>query len=75
MRQPTVGEGLEANQHSIMALPGVVGVGQGERDGSPCIQVLVAESTPELLGGIPPEIEGYPVAVVESGEFRALNPG
>ena len=55
----------------FMRLPGVVGVGQGECDGSPCIQVLVAESTPELLKRIPPDIEGYPVAVVETGEFRA----
>ena len=57
---------------SLMVLPGVVGVGQGECKGSPCIQVLVAESTPELLKRIPPEIEGYPVAVLETGEFRAL---
>ena len=56
----------------LMALRGAVGVGQGECAGSPCIQVLVAESTPELLERIPPEIEGYPVAVVETGEFRAL---
>ena len=72
MPQPTISEVLEASQDSIMALPGVVGVGQGECDGSPCIQVLVAESTPELLKRIPPEIEGYPVAVLETGEFRAL---
>ena len=58
---------------NLMALPGVVGVGQGECDGSACIQVLVAESTPELLKRIPPEIEGYPVAVAETGEFRALD--
>ena len=64
---------LEQAAERFMALPGVAGVGQGECDGEPCIQVLVAESTPELLKRIPPEIEGYPVAMAETGEFRALD--
>ena len=73
MREKAIETVLAEAADSLMALPGVVGVGQGECDGSACIQVLVAESTPELLKRIPPEIEGYPVAVAETGEFRALD--
>ena len=57
-----------------MALPGVVGAGQGLCAGAPCIKVFVAKKTPELVRQIPPAIEGYAVAVEETGEFQALDP-
>ena len=37
----------------------------------PCIKVLVVEKTSELLAQIPPEVEGYTVEVLESGEIKA----
>ncbi|NQU97375.1 MAG: hypothetical protein HQ548_07010 [Chloroflexi bacterium] len=57
---------------SLMALPGVVGVGQGECDGSPCIRVFVADEMSDVDEHIPREIGGFPVEVVETGPFRAL---
>ncbi len=65
---------LREHTDSLMALPGVVGTAQGQRDGKPCIKVFVVKKTPELLGQIPVDIEGYTVAVEETGEIKALEP-
>ena len=62
---------LRAHSDRLMALPGVVGTAQGECEGEPCILILVAEATTELLRRIPSEIEGYPVDVEETGEIQA----
>ncbi|MBI2852038.1 MAG: hypothetical protein HYX84_02890 [Chloroflexi bacterium] len=56
----------------LMALEGVVAVAEGLSGRRPCIRVLVARKTEDLLQKIPPDIEGYPVLVDESGEVRAL---
>ncbi|MFC2011102.1 hypothetical protein ACFLUR_02290 [Chloroflexota bacterium] len=57
----------------LMVLPGVVGTGQGEYQGKPCIKVFTTKMSPELLGQIPPLLDGYRVIVEETGEFRALS--
>ena len=54
-------------------MPGVVGVAEGEIGGRPCVTVYVAEMTPEVVGRIPTDLEGWPVVVRESGELRALD--
>jgi hypothetical protein len=56
----------------LMSLPGVVGIGMGEKDGTPAIVVLVARLTPALRAGIPPTLDGHPVVVEESGEIVAF---
>ena len=38
------------------------------------MRVLVIKKSDELMGQIPPMIEGYPVDVQETGEFRPLVP-
>ena len=38
----------------------------------PGIKVYVARKTPELLAQIPATIAGHPVAVEETGPFKAL---
>lgn len=63
---------LERQRQAILSLPGVVGVAEGETGGRPCITVYVVEGTPQVVGRIPPELEGWPVVVRESGEFRGL---
>ena len=62
------------NEHtdSLMSFPGVVGTAIGDCDGKPCIKVMVVKKSPELLKKIPSELEGYPVQIDETGEFRAL---
>lgn len=56
----------------LLAVPGVVGVSEGERGGKPVLQVMVARRTPELVARLPRALDGYPVVVVESGEIKAL---
>ena len=67
----TIQEVLAEHTGDLMSLSGVVGAGQGECAGKPCIVVLVVEKTPELLGLIPSAIGGYPVDVREAGEIKA----
>lgn len=63
----------ECSEH-LIALSGVVGVGQGLSPGKPYIKVFVLRKTSALLEQIPREIEGYPVVVEETGELRKLGP-
>ena len=74
MQEKTIQTVLKEHTDSLMALPGVVGTGLGECSGKPCIKVFVAKKTPNLLKQIPSTIDGYTVAVQETGEFRALDP-
>ncbi len=72
--EKTIEQVLRDHTDSLMSLPGVVGTAQGLCDGQPCIKVVIVKKTPELLRQIPAEIEGYTVAVEETGEIRALEP-
>jgi hypothetical protein len=74
MQEKTIEEVLKEHTDSLMALPGVVGTAIGECAGKPCIKVYVEKKTPELLKQIPTAIDGYMVAVQETGEIRALDP-
>ena len=73
MPKETIEQVLDKHGDSIMSLPGVVGVGEGECSGEPCIKIFVLEKTLELMGQFPRELVGYPVEVEETGEFKALN--
>ncbi len=74
MQQRPIEIVLKEHTDSLMSLPGVVGTGQGLCDGQPCIKVFIVKKTPELLRQIPAAIEGYTVAVEETGEIKALEP-
>ena len=74
MQQKKIETVLKEHTDSLMALPGVVGTAIGECAGKLCIKVYVEKKTPELLKQIPSAIEGYTVAVQETGEIRALDP-
>ena len=60
---------LAAHRGELLALPGVAGVGQGERDGRPCIVVFVERP----VEGLPAVLDGFRVTVVESGPISALS--
>ena len=64
---------LEKYSDTLMDIPGVVAVGQGEWQGNLCIRVFVSNQNNDTLEQIPDTIEGYKVIVEESGEFRALD--
>jgi len=72
MEKRTIDEVLREHTGSLMSIPGVVGTAQGQRAGKPCIRVLVIRKTPQLMKKIPSAIEGYIVAVQETGRIRAL---
>ena len=74
MQEKTIEQALADHTDSLMSLPGVVGTAQGLCDGQPCIKVFIVKKTPELLRQIPAEIEGYTIAVEETGEITALEP-
>lgn len=62
---------MKKHSDRLMALPGVVGVAEGECRCKPCIKVFVVKKSPELIKIIPTTLDGYPVEVEESGEFRS----
>lgn len=74
MPEKTISAVLKEHTPGLMSLPGVVGTAQGQCAGEPCIKVFVTKTTSDLLRRIPSTIEGYPVAVEETGEIRALDP-
>ncbi|MGR8997952.1 MAG: hypothetical protein ACU88J_02760 [Gammaproteobacteria bacterium] len=63
---------LKAHTDALMAMPGVVGVGQGLIGVTPCIKVFVVEKSSALQKQIPKALDGHPVIVEQTGEFRAL---
>jgi hypothetical protein len=62
---------LKRHTDSLMAIPGVVGVGQGEQNGAPTVYVMVTTLTDSLSAALPDSVEGYAVVVKETGEIRA----
>jgi len=68
----TIREVLRERTVDWMAIPGVVGTALGQWEGRPCIKVLVARRTDELATKFPAQVEGHPVVIEETGQFRAL---
>ncbi len=65
---------IEAAQQELterlLPLPGVEGTGIGECDNLPCILVLLAQRSDELMEQIPSTFHGYRVEARVTGEFR-----
>lgn len=72
MSAKTIQQVLEEHTQRWMDIPGVVGAAIGELNGRSCIKVFVAEKTEQLQAEIPSRLEGHPVVLEETGEFRAL---
>lgn len=68
---PSITDVLARHTGSLMAIPGVVGVGQGEKNGAPSVYIMVTQLTDSLRRALPDSIEGYAVEVVESGKIKA----
>ncbi len=71
--KPPIQEVVERYTDSLLSVPAVVGVAQGESGGRPAIQILVVRRTPEFDARLPRTLDGYPVVIVETGEIRALD--
>ena len=63
---------IQHQTEHLMAIPGVVGIAEGEWEGQPCIRVLVSTKTRELEIALPNILEGYPVRILEAGDIKAL---
>jgi hypothetical protein len=72
MAAETIREVLKKHTGELMAVPGVVGTGQGLCEGKPCIKVFVIEKTPDVDQRIPPTLDGYPVSIEVTGQIKAL---
>ena len=57
-----------------MQIPGVVGTAIGLHEGRPCILIMTSVDPDQIRPEIPLSIEGYPVIIRKTGEFRALGP-
>ncbi len=57
---------------SLMALPGVEGIGIGKKGDKDCIVIFVSKLSKENKLKIPKVLEGYPVKIEKTGQFRAL---
>ena len=68
---PSIEEVLQRHTDSLMTIPGVVGVGQGQKNGAPSVYIMVTQLTDSLQRALPDSIEGYAVEVVESGKIKA----
>jgi hypothetical protein len=68
---PSIADVLKRHTDSLMAIPGVVGVGRGEKNGSPAVYVMVERMTDSLRRALPDSIEGYTVQVNVTGEIKA----
>jgi hypothetical protein len=56
----------------LMAIPGVVGIGEAHRGPEVCLTVFVREPTPTVVQLIPERLDGYDVQVVRTGEVSPL---
>jgi hypothetical protein len=74
MQSKSIAEVLDEHVDYLMSIPGVSGVGIGDCSGTPCIKIFVVKRTPSVTGQIPARLDGYEVAIEETGEFRAPRP-
>lgn len=73
MLQRDVTTVMNAHVDALMATAGVAGVAIGETDDhTPCIIIYVVQLTDALKATLPTKLEGHPVRIEESGEFRPL---
>ena len=69
----TIEDAVEKHQDHLMSIPGVVGVGIGERGGRPVVLVMTDRPKGELRESrLPATLEGFPVEVEVVGEIHAL---
>ena len=73
MPSKTIEQVQQEHTDEWMAIPGVEGTAIGLYEGKPCIKIFTSSKPQQLQNKIPSTIEGYPVIIEETGEFRALD--
>jgi len=72
MPKRTIEQVQEEHTDEWMAIPGVEGTAIGLYKGKPCIRIFTSSKPKEVRAKIPSKVEGYPVIIEETGQFRAL---
>ncbi len=72
MPERTIEQVQQEHTDEWMAIPGVEGTAIGLFEGKPCIKIFTSLKSQEVRDKIPSTVEGYPVIIEETGEFRAL---
>jgi len=63
---------LKENTDGWMTIPGIEGTAIGLFRGKPCIKIFTSSKSEKIRAQIPSTVEGYPVIIEETGQFRAL---
>ena len=64
----------EKYTYSLMSIVGVQGIGIGKKGDKDCIVIFIGTMTKDMRKKLPKELEGYPVKIEKTGEFRANSP-
>ena len=64
---------IARNATTLMGIPGVVGVYEGETGGRPVLRVMVLSRADSTMNRIPKTLEGYDVEVEVSGPIKPMN--
>ena len=64
---------IARNATTLMGIPGVVGVYEGESAGKPVLRVMVVAREDSILSKIPRTLEGYDVEIEVGGPVRPMN--
>lgn len=65
---------LADHDRRLLALPGVVGICVAllPDEVTPCLKIMLAQDNPQLRHALPKKLEGYPVIIEVTGEFKPL---
>ena len=62
---------LERHTQELLAIPGVLGTGEGSEEGEPVFVVFVERRTSALEARLPRKLDGYRVVLRETGAVTA----
>lgn len=62
---------IDEASNQWLDIEGVEGVAEGEKDGQPCLLVMISIEPSELPVDIPATFKGYPVVFEKTGEIEA----
>jgi hypothetical protein len=64
---------IARNATTLMSIPGVVGVYEGETGGKPVLRVMVLSRADSTISRIPKTLEGYDVEIEVGGPIKPMN--
>ena len=70
-KKMTVTDVLQQHTDAWMKIPGVIGTGEGQLKGKPCITIFIVKPSDKIKKGIPKTVEGYPVVFKTTGTIKA----